>query len=92
LVYKNREEKKMAVPLQHRNKSMNGSKEDYIVSSITKNKISLCARNGIRVKVFDEYNNFVNVFPSIVSAAKYYNLCNNTLSRYIKLGYPIKDL
>ena len=77
--------------LQRRGKNINRSRKDYLVSSITKNNLSLSSKNGIKVKVFDD-NNIVNIFPTITSAAKYYGLSNCTLSKYIKLGYSIDNL
>lgn len=77
--------------LQRRGKNISRSRKDYLVSSITKNNLSLSSKNGIKVKVFDD-NNIVNIFPAITSAAKYYGLSNCTLSKYIKLGYSIDNL
>jgi hypothetical protein len=77
--------------LQRRGKNINRSIKDYLVSSITKNNLSLSSKNGIKVKVFDD-NNIVNIFPTITSAAKYYGLSNCRLSKYIKLGYSIDNL
>ncbi len=78
--------------LQRRGKNINRSRKDYLVSSITKNNLSLSSKNGIKVKVFDDNKNIVNIFPTITSAAKYYGLSNCTLSKYIKLGYSIDNL
>ena len=78
--------------LQRRGQSINWSRKDYIPSSITKNSLSLRARNGIKVKVFDEHNILINSFPTITSAAKYYDLDHYTLSKYINQRYFIKNL
>lgn len=78
--------------LLRRGKNINWSRKDYVVSSITKNNLSLSSKNGIKVKVFDDNNNIVNIFPTIASAAKYYDLSSCTLSKYIKLGYSIDNL
>ena len=51
--------------LQRRGKNINRSRKDYLVSSITKNNLSLSSKNGIKVKVFDDDNNIVNIFPTI---------------------------
>jgi group I intron endonuclease len=89
---KHSQEMRKNMGLQRRGKSINWSRKDYIVSSITKNNLSLSARNGIKVKVFDEYNNIVNIFPTITSAAKYYDLDHFTLRKYINQGYSINNL
>lgn len=78
--------------IQRRGKNINWSRKDYVVSNITKNNLSLSSKNGIKVKVFDDNNNIVNIFPTIASAAKYYDLSSCTLSKYIKLGYSIDNL
>jgi hypothetical protein len=56
------------------------------------NKLSLRARHGVIVKVLDKDNIIINTFPTIVSAAKFYNLDHNTISKYIKNGSSYKDL
>jgi len=92
LGYKHTEEKRITMGLHRRGVKINWSRENYIVSNVTKDNLSLRARNGIIVKVFDDNNNIINVFPSITSAAKYYDLRNNTLSKYIKQRYLYKNL
>jgi hypothetical protein len=42
--------------------------------------------------VFDEYNIIINIFPTITSAAKYYDLDHFTLGKYINQGYSINNL
>jgi group I intron endonuclease len=94
LGYKHTEEVRKIMGLQRRGKSINWSKKDlsYFVSNVTKNNLSLSARNGIKVKVFDINNNLIKIFPTISSAALYYDIDHNTLSKNIKLGYKINDL
>lgn len=48
--------------------------------------------NGITVKVLDKHNVVINIFPTITSAAKHYNVDNRTLSKYIKEGYSLNNL
>lgn len=82
LGYKHTEEMRKTMGLQRRGISINSWRKNYIVSNATRNSISLGA-NGIEVKVFNECNNIINIFPTITSAAKHYDLRRNTLSRYI---------
>lgn len=92
LGYKHTEEMRKTMGLQRKGKSINWARRNYIISDITKNNLSLSARNGITVKVLDKYNVVINIFPTITSAAKHYNLDNWTLSRYIKEGYSLNNL
>lgn len=71
-----------------------GSSLGYKHTKETRRIMSLKRRgkNGIKVKVFDDNNNIVNIFPTIASAAKHYALSSSTLSKYIKLGYSIDNL
>jgi len=46
----------------------------------------------MKVKVFNKDNNIVNIFPTITSAAKYYDINHCTLSKYIKLGHSLYNL
>jgi hypothetical protein len=80
--------------LQRRGKSINWLKQDlsYIISEETRNNLSLSCRHGVIVKVLDKDNNVINRFPTIVSAANFYNLDHNTVSRYIKNGSSFKNL
>lgn len=64
-----------------------GSTLGYKHSNTTKNSLSLVTRNGIMVKVINQDNIVTNIFPTIISAAKHYNLDPLTLSKYIKQGY-----
>jgi hypothetical protein len=64
----------------------------YVVSEETRNNLSLRARHGVIVEVLDKNNNVVNTFPTIVSAAKFYNLDHNTISQYIKNESYFKNL
>jgi hypothetical protein len=80
--------------LQRIGKSINWKKKDlsYFISDVTKNNLSLSARNGIKVKVFDLNNNLLKVFPTITSAAQYYDIDRSALSKNIKLGYKRNNL
>jgi hypothetical protein len=78
--------------LQPRGKSIYLSRKDYIVSSITKNNFTLIPFLALKDKLFDEYNIIVNIFPTITSAAKYYDLDHFTLSKYINQRYSINNL
>jgi len=42
--------------------------------------------HGVSVKVFDESNNLVKIFPTIISAAKHFGLASTTMSRIEKKG------
>lgn len=43
------------------------------------------------LKVFDEHNILINLFPTITST-KYYDVDHNTLSKYIHQGYSLNNL
>jgi group I intron endonuclease len=94
LGFKHSEETRLVMGLQRRGKSINWLIQDlsYIVSEEMINKLSLRARHGVIVKVLDKDNIIINTFPTIVSAAKFYNLDHNTISKYIKNGSSYKDL
>ena len=53
-----------------------------VVSIETRLKLSLRVQ-GVCVKVFNPSNNLVMKFPSITSVAKYFNISNKTVSRYL---------
>jgi group I intron endonuclease len=53
-----------------------------IITVETRLKLSLRS-HGVCIKIFDESNNLVNEFPSITSAAKYFNISNRTVGRYL---------
>jgi hypothetical protein len=74
LGYKHSEEMRKTMGLQRRGKSINWERRNYIISDTTKNNLSLSARNGITVKVFDKHNIVINVFPTLTSAAKHYDV------------------
>jgi group I intron endonuclease len=74
LGYKHTKETRRIMSLKRRGKNINRSKKDSVVCSIIKNNLSLFYKNGIKVKVFDDNNNIVNIFPTIASAAKHYAL------------------
>ncbi len=66
----------------------------------TKNKLSLRSR-GIKVKVFDLFENLMYEFPSINSAAKNMNISTGTIKRILNTGvsydnyiyeFEVKDL
>lgn len=92
LGYKHTEEIRKTMGLQRRGKNINWARRNYIISNITKNNLSLSARNGITVKVFDKHNVVINIFPTITSAAKHYNINHWTLSKYIKQVYSFNSL
>lgn len=56
----------------------------------TRIKLSLRTQ-GVDVKVFDKLNNLVAQFPTITSAAKYFNISNRTLGRYLNKNVFYKD-
>lgn len=93
LGYKHTQEMRRTMSIERRGKNTNLSKKDlsYNTSKETRDSLSLRARHGINVKVFDDKNNLVNIFPTIASAAKYYDLDHNTISRYIKSGNIINN-
>jgi len=94
LGYRHTQKMRKIMGLLRKSKSINWSIKDlsYTTSDVTKNNLSLRAINGMKVKVFDEYNNIINLFPTITSAAKYYDINHCTLSKYIKLGYCMNNL
>lgn len=94
LGYKHTEEIRKLMGLQRRGKSINWKKKNlsYLISDVTKNNLSLSARNGIKIKVFDLNNNLINIFPTITSAAEYYDIDHSALSKNIKLGYKRDNL
>jgi hypothetical protein len=94
LGFKHSEEARLAMGLQRRGKSINWSKQNlsYFVSKETRNNLSLRARHGVIVKVLDKNNNVINTFGTIASAAKHYDLDNNTVSRYIKNESYFKNI
>jgi len=56
----------------------------------TKLKLSLVSI-GVNVKVFDIEDNLIKEFPSINSAAKYYDVSSTTISKAIKKRYIISE-
>lgn len=94
LGYKHTEEKRKLMGLQRRGKNINWKKKDlsYFISDVTKNNLSLSARNGVKVKVFDKNNNLIKIFPTITNAAQYYDIDHSALSKNIKLGYKRDNL
>ena len=54
-----------------------------VVTIDTRLKLSLRSK-GVSVKVFNKSNNLVKEFPTITSTAKYFNISNRTVSRYLE--------
>lgn len=79
--------------LKRKGKSRNCSNKIlyFTISEETRDKLSKRSRNGVKVKALDVNNNIVNEFLTIVSAAKYYNVDHNTLSKAIKYGNLINN-
>jgi len=48
----------------------------------TRLKMSL-RTHGVKIKIFDKYNNLVNTFPTIISVAKHFNVSSRTIGRYL---------
>lgn len=42
--------------------------------------------HGVRVKAYDKSNNLIKIFPTIISAAKYFNISTKTLALTLKTG------
>jgi hypothetical protein len=42
--------------------------------------------HGVSVKVFDKFNNLIKIFPTMTSAAKYFNVSSRTISRIENKG------
>jgi NUMOD1 domain/NUMOD3 motif len=66
-----------------------------VIKAETRLKLSFRCQ-GVCVKVFDYSNNYIREFPTITSAAKYFNISNRTVSRYLDknifyLGYIFKS-
>ena len=38
---------------------------------------------GVKIKIFDDSNNLVNIFPTMVSTAKHFNVNSRTIGRYL---------
>jgi len=53
-----------------------------VVKAETRLKLSLRS-HGLSVKVFDKSNNLIKQFPTITSVAKYFNISDTTVSRYL---------
>jgi group I intron endonuclease len=53
----------------------------------TKLKLSIRSR-GVSIKIFDCSNKFIKQFPTITSAAKYFNISNRTVSRQLDKNIP----
>ena len=49
------------------------------------------ARNGVIVKVYDSSNNLISTYPTIASAAIYYDVYHSTMSKCIINGNLIKN-
>jgi hypothetical protein len=66
-----------------------------IIKLETRLKLSLRS-HGVPIKIFNTSNKFVKEFPTITSAAKYFDLNNKSLNRYIDKnksykGYTFKS-
>jgi len=83
LGYKHSEEMRKKMGLERKGKSINWIRENYFISEETRNNLSLRV-NGVIVKTMDKNNSIINTFPTITSAAKFYDLDHNTISKYIK--------
>ena len=92
LGYKHTQELRKLMSLQRKGKSINWSRKDplYTITEETRNNLSLRVR-GVTVKVFDNENNIVNVFPTIKSAANFFDVDYNTVSKCIKSGNLINN-
>jgi len=93
LGFKHTEETRFLMSLERKGKSINRRKQNisYIISEETKNNLSIRTRHGVIVKVVDKNNKIINTFPTITSAAKFYNTNHTTLSRYLKSEKLWKD-
>ena len=64
----------------------------YNISDKTKdNLLSLRARNGVKVKLYDSSNNLISTYPTIASAAIYYDVYHSTMSKCIINSNLIKN-
>lgn len=66
-----------------------------VIKAETRLKLSFRCQ-GVCVKVFDCSNKYIREFPNITSTAKYFNISNRTVSRYLDknifyLGYTFKS-
>ena len=93
LGYKHSEQVRKDMGTKRKGVSINKSKTkiSYSVTEKTKNNLSLSARNGLIVKVYDHSNNLIDIYPTIASAAKHYNVDHNTVSKCIKNGNFINN-
>jgi hypothetical protein len=81
----------------NKNRSYNGfifksyeNNEPKIFTIETRLKMSL-RTHGVKVKIFDKFNNLVNTFPTMISVAKHFNVSSRTIGRYLKIN-PIMVL
>jgi group I intron endonuclease len=72
---------KIGQSLQHK-KSNNIPR---VIKPHTKLELSLRCQ-GVRVEVYDKSNNLIKLFPTIASAAKYFNISSTTLVSTLKTG------
>jgi rRNA-processing protein FCF1 len=61
-----------------------------IVTLETRLKISLNS-NGIRIKVFDQFNKIFKEFNTLIGAANYFNVSCSTIRRYLNKNRPYDD-
>jgi len=94
LGFRHSQETRLTMGLNRKGKSINWLRQDssYIISEETRKNLSLRCRHGVIVKVLDNDNNIINIFPSIVSTANFYGLDHNTISKYIKNESYFKNL
>lgn len=76
---------KLKESLKLYNQNTNVKRKYIPKSSDIKSKLSLNYK-GIKIYVYDKNHNFVNLFPSIVSAAKYFNISSRTMGRRLAKG------
>jgi group I intron endonuclease len=76
-------------------KIVRNNNEPRVITLKTKLSLSLRSK-GVKVKVFDKYDNLINEFPTITSVAKYFGLSNRTIGYYLDKdksynGYTFKS-
>lgn len=65
--------------------------ESKILTAETRLKMSLITY-GVKVKVLDKSNNLINEFLTIISVAKYFNVSDRTIGRYLDNDKHIRVL
>jgi hypothetical protein len=70
-------------------KKLNFTKPKFITSQTI---LKLSSRSqGIKVKLFDNLNNFIREFPTMTSAAKYTGISGKTIRRILNTGISYDD-